>query len=128
MKRFRELSIKSGIGCALAFALYGAALLWAVEGQIPIGYLAANSAMVGLLQGLMYAGFHELLGRQPSVLSSCLYGLSLTGCCLLAGMALGVPGTLSLVGIQELTALGLLIGFGAYAGTRFKSWWGFNKF
>lgn len=113
---FLKLMLKGGLGAAAGIAIYMALTLFLVYGAIPLAPIVVNSALTGVVFGAIYALIH--LKRTPTFGSSAFTGIGFSSVLLAVSLFAGTFAGFSPASVIALVVFGLIIGGGAFLGTR----------
>lgn len=115
--KFLGLFARSAAGSAIATLLFSAVLFMLAVGVLPIVPLLIQSVVTGVIFGAFYSLVH--LKREPTFLSSFGTGVGYGVFNIVMSLVLGTFAGLSLGTLLGVAIMGLLLGGGAYLGTRF---------
>lgn len=113
---FLKLMLKGGLGAAAGLAIYSAATLLLIYGALPLAAIVVNSLIGGTIFGAIYALVH--LKKEPTFGSSALTGIGFSAGMLALSIFAGTFAGFSIPAVIGLVIFGLILGGGAFAGTR----------
>ena len=113
---FLGLFTRSALGSAVTTFLFSAVMFFLAIGALPVLPLLVQAGVTGIIFGLFYTVVH--LKRQPTFLSSFLTGVGYGVFNVIVGLVLGTAAALSLGTLLGVAIMALLLGGGAYLGTR----------
>lgn len=113
---FLGLFTRSALGSAVATFLFSAVIFFAAIGALPLLPLLVQAGVTGIIFGLFYTVVH--MKRQPTFLSSFGTGVGYGVFNIVVSLVLGTFAGLSLGTLIGVAIMGLLLGGGAYLGTR----------
>lgn len=116
---FLNLWLKSALGTACGVALYAIVTTLLVFGSVPIAAIAVNSLVAGAIFGLVYSAVH--IRRAPTFLTSFTAGLGMVILLTVLSVMAGTFAGWSIASVVGIVVFALVLGTGAFAGTRFGS-------
>jgi hypothetical protein len=115
--KFLGLFAKSAIGSSAVTFLFSAVLFFLAVGVVPVLPLLVQAGVTGVIFGVIFSLVH--LKREPTFLSSFGTGIGYGVLNTVIGLLVGTAVGLSLGTLIGVAVMGLLLGGGAYLGTRF---------